>query len=219
MNASPIVGVVMGSKSDYDVLLPCLDLLREFAIPHEARIVSAHRTPDWLFQYAEQAEPRGLKIIIAAAGGAAHLPGMLAAKTILPVLQGPCPSPAFKASVYCFPFCRCRRVFPSPPWPSVSPAPPMPRCWRWPSWPATTRSWGAGSAHGAWRAPRKCWKRSCPVDRHRSGLDHRHPGGRSTGAHDRHGGTFHGLSGAGDGSRPVMPGAVCGGFVFCRLLG
>jgi 5-(carboxyamino)imidazole ribonucleotide mutase len=92
MNASPVVGVVMGSKSDYDVLLPCIDLLREFAIPHEARIVSAHRTPDWLFEYAEQAEPRGLKILIAAAGGAAHLPGMLAAKTILPVLAVPVPS-------------------------------------------------------------------------------------------------------------------------------
>lgn len=92
MHASPIVGVVMGSKSDHDVLLPCLELLREFAIPHEARIVSAHRTPDWLFQYAEQAQPRGLKIIIAAAGGAAHLPGMLAAKTILPVLAVPIPS-------------------------------------------------------------------------------------------------------------------------------
>src|SRR5271156_4364328 len=92
MNASPVVGVVMGSKSDYEVLLPCLDLLREFAIPHEARIVSAHRTPDWLFQYAEQAEPRGLKILIAAAGGAGHFPGMLAAKTILPVLGVPVPS-------------------------------------------------------------------------------------------------------------------------------
>ena len=92
MKASPVVGVVMGSKSDYEVLLPCLDLLREFAIPHEARIVSAHRTPDWLFQYAEQAEPRGLKILIAAAGGAAHLPGMLAAKTIVPVLAVPVPS-------------------------------------------------------------------------------------------------------------------------------
>jgi 5-(carboxyamino)imidazole ribonucleotide mutase len=92
MNASPAVGVVMGSKSDYEVLLPCIELLQEFAIPYEARIVSAHRTPDWLFQYAEQAEPRGLKIIIAAAGGAAHLPGMIAAKTILPVLAVPVPA-------------------------------------------------------------------------------------------------------------------------------
>src|ERR1700729_4000523 len=92
MHASPTVGVVMGSKSDYEVLLPCIELLREFAIPHEARIVSAHRTPDWLFQYAEQAEPRGLKVIIAGAGGAAHLPGMIAAKTILPVLGVPIPA-------------------------------------------------------------------------------------------------------------------------------
>jgi 5-(carboxyamino)imidazole ribonucleotide mutase len=92
MNASPTVGVVMGSKSDYEILLPCIELLRDFSIPHEARIVSAHRTPDWLFAYAEQAEPRGLKILIAAAGGAAHLPGMLAAKTILPVLAVPVPS-------------------------------------------------------------------------------------------------------------------------------
>ena len=96
MNASPVIGVVMGSKSDYEVLLPCLDLLREFAIPHEARIVSAHRTPDWLFQYAEQAEPRGLKIIIAAAGGAAHLPGMTAAHTTLPVLGVPIESRSLK---------------------------------------------------------------------------------------------------------------------------
>jgi 5-(carboxyamino)imidazole ribonucleotide mutase len=82
----------MGSKSDYEVLQPCLDLLREFDISYEARIVSAHRTPDWMFQYAEEAEPRGLKIIIAAAGGAAHLPGMLAAKTIVPVLAVPVPA-------------------------------------------------------------------------------------------------------------------------------
>jgi 5-(carboxyamino)imidazole ribonucleotide mutase len=92
MNASPVVGVVMGSKSDAEVLRPCLELLKEFSIPHEARVVSAHRTPDWLFQYAEEAEPRGLKILIAAAGGAAHLPGMLAAKTILPVLGVPVPA-------------------------------------------------------------------------------------------------------------------------------
>ena len=92
MNASPTVGVVMGSKSDYEVLQPCMDLLREFDVPFEARIVSAHRTPDWMFQYAEEAEPRGLKIIIAAAGGAAHLPGMLAAKTIVPVLAVPVPA-------------------------------------------------------------------------------------------------------------------------------
>jgi 5-(carboxyamino)imidazole ribonucleotide mutase len=92
MKPSPVVGVVMGSKSDYEILAPCVELLREFSVPYEARVVSAHRTPDWLFQYAEEAEPRGLRILIAAAGGAAHLPGMLAAKTILPVLGVPVPA-------------------------------------------------------------------------------------------------------------------------------
>lgn len=87
-----MVGVVMGSKSDYEVLKAAIDLLKEFSIPHEARVVSAHRTPDWLFTYAEEAEPRGLRVIIAGAGGAAHLPGMLAAKTLIPVLGVPVPA-------------------------------------------------------------------------------------------------------------------------------
>ena len=89
---SPLVGVVMGSKSDYEVMRGAVELLREFGVAVEARVVSAHRTPDWLFEYAESAETRGLKAIIAGAGGAAHLPGMLAAKTVVPVpataLQG-----------------------------------------------------------------------------------------------------------------------------------
>ena len=89
MTNQPIVGVVMGSKSDYDVLSAAVELLQALDIPHEARIVSAHRTPDWLFQYAETARARGLRVIIAAAGGAAHLPGMLAAKTLVPVLGVP----------------------------------------------------------------------------------------------------------------------------------
>jgi 5-(carboxyamino)imidazole ribonucleotide mutase len=92
MDAHPLVGVVMGSKSDYEVLRPAVDLLKDFSIPHEVRIVSAHRTPDWLFQYAEQAEGRGLQVLIAGAGGAAHLPGMLAAKTLVPVLGVPVPA-------------------------------------------------------------------------------------------------------------------------------
>jgi 5-(carboxyamino)imidazole ribonucleotide mutase len=92
MKQSPLVGVVMGSKSDYEVLAPAVEILNEFAIPHEVRVVSAHRTPDWLFQYAEEAETRGLRAIIAGAGGAAHLPGMLAAKTLVPVLGVPVPA-------------------------------------------------------------------------------------------------------------------------------
>jgi 5-(carboxyamino)imidazole ribonucleotide mutase len=83
---------VMGSRSDYSTMEPCVELLREFEISYETRIVSAHRTPDLLFQYASEAEGRGLKVIIAAAGGAAHLPGMLAAKTLVPVLGVPVPA-------------------------------------------------------------------------------------------------------------------------------
>lgn len=92
MGQSPLVGVVMGSQSDHEILRPARELLREFAVPHEARIVSAHRTPDWLFEYASTAEQRGLRVLIAGAGGAAHLPGMLAAKTHLPVLGVPIPA-------------------------------------------------------------------------------------------------------------------------------
>jgi 5-(carboxyamino)imidazole ribonucleotide mutase len=89
MSDKPLVGVVMGSKSDYDVLSAAVEILRTLEIPHEARVVSAHRTPDWLFKYAETAHDRGLRVIIAGAGGAAHLPGMLAAKTLVPVLGVP----------------------------------------------------------------------------------------------------------------------------------
>jgi 5-(carboxyamino)imidazole ribonucleotide mutase len=85
----PLVGVIMGSKSDYAVMRAAVEMLREFGVPHAARVVSAHRTPDLLFEYAESAAARGLRVIIAGAGGAAHLPGMVAAKTVLPVLGVP----------------------------------------------------------------------------------------------------------------------------------
>jgi 5-(carboxyamino)imidazole ribonucleotide mutase len=88
----PVVGVVMGSKSDWAVIGPACETLAELRVPYEARVVSAHRTPDLLFAYAEDAEARGLRVIIAAAGGAAHLPGMLAAKTLVPVLGVPVPA-------------------------------------------------------------------------------------------------------------------------------
>ena len=85
----PLVGVVMGSQSDWDTLEHATQILQEFQIPFEARVVSAHRMPDDMFRYAEAAEGRGLRAIIAGAGGAAHLPGMLAAKTVVPVLGVP----------------------------------------------------------------------------------------------------------------------------------
>ena len=94
MSAAPLVGVIMGSRSDYEVLAPAVEILTDLEVPHEARVVSAHRTPDLMFEYAASAESRGLKVIIAAAGGAAHLPGMVAAKTTVPVLGVPVPATA-----------------------------------------------------------------------------------------------------------------------------
>ncbi len=96
MSDQPLVGVVMGSKSDYEIMSAAVEILRTLEIPHEARIVSAHRTPDRLFEYAETARARGLRVIIAGAGGAAHLPGMLAAKTLVPVLGVPVPATALQ---------------------------------------------------------------------------------------------------------------------------
>ena len=88
-NQQAVVGVVMGSRNDYAVMRATVDVLREFGVAHEVRVVSAHRTPDLMFAYAEAAVSRGLRVIVAGAGGAAHLPGMIAAKTVVPVLGVP----------------------------------------------------------------------------------------------------------------------------------
>jgi 5-(carboxyamino)imidazole ribonucleotide mutase len=86
---APLVSVIMGSKSDWETMRHASEVLSQFLVPHESLIVSAHRTPDWLAEFANTAEERGIKVIIAGAGGAAHLPGMTAAQTILPVLGVP----------------------------------------------------------------------------------------------------------------------------------
>ena len=91
---APVIGIVMGSDSDWPTMQAAAKVLQEFGVPFEARVVSAHRTPDLMFEYAETARSRGLRAIIAGAGGAAHLPGMLAAKTLVPVLGVPVPSKA-----------------------------------------------------------------------------------------------------------------------------
>ncbi|MER3444257.1 MAG: 5-(carboxyamino)imidazole ribonucleotide mutase [Meiothermus sp.] len=91
---SPLVGVIMGSKSDWETMQHAVDTLERLQVPYEVRVVSAHRTPDLLFEYAQTAEERGLEVIIAGAGGAAHLPGMAASKTSLPVLGVPVQSKA-----------------------------------------------------------------------------------------------------------------------------
>ena len=93
-SANPLVSVIMGSTSDWETMKKAVDILEEFGVEYEARVVSAHRTPDLLFEFAETAEARGVEVIIAGAGGAAHLPGMCASKTVLPVLGVPVKSRA-----------------------------------------------------------------------------------------------------------------------------
>ncbi|MBZ5610599.1 MAG: 5-(carboxyamino)imidazole ribonucleotide mutase [Acidobacteriia bacterium] len=92
----PLVGIIMGSKSDWETMRHAGETLTRFGVPHESKVVSAHRTPEWMAEYASGAEARGLQVIIAGAGGAAHLPGMVAAHTLLPVLGVPVESPALK---------------------------------------------------------------------------------------------------------------------------
>ena len=94
--AGPIVSIIMGSKSDWETMSAASEMLKEFGVPHECRVVSAHRTPDLMAEAAKSAESRGIEVIIAGAGGAAHLPGMTAAHTILPVLGVPVESKALK---------------------------------------------------------------------------------------------------------------------------
>ncbi|NOY29850.1 MAG: 5-(carboxyamino)imidazole ribonucleotide mutase [Planctomycetes bacterium] len=95
-NSPPLVGVIMGSKSDWETMRAAAEVLEEFGVAHECQIVSAHRTPAWMSEYAGSAEERGLEVVIAGAGGAAHLPGMVASMTVLPVLGVPVESRALK---------------------------------------------------------------------------------------------------------------------------
>jgi len=96
MDSKPLVAVIMGSRSDWETMRHAVDILTEFEVPHERRVVSAHRTPALMAEYAGAAESRGIEVIIAGAGGAAHLPGMVAAHTILPVLGVPVESHALR---------------------------------------------------------------------------------------------------------------------------
>ncbi|WP_376690105.1 5-(carboxyamino)imidazole ribonucleotide mutase [Wenzhouxiangella sp. EGI_FJ10409] len=94
MASEPLVGIIMGSKSDWETMSHAVDMLEALDVPHEVKVVSAHRTPEAMFEYAESAEQRGIEVIVAGAGGAAHLPGMVASRTVLPVLGVPVQSRA-----------------------------------------------------------------------------------------------------------------------------
>ena len=124
----PLVGIIMGSQSDWETLKVAEEILVELGVPHEVKVVSAHRTPDLLFEYAGSAEQRGLSAIIAGAGGAAHLPGMAAAKTRVPVLGVPCSRKPSTAWTPCCPSCRCPKGCRWPPLRSGRQVPPTPRC-------------------------------------------------------------------------------------------
>ncbi len=137
--ASILVGVVMGSSSDWDTMQHATQLLQEFGIAHEAQVLSAHRMPDDMFAYAESALSRGLHAIIAGAGGAAHLPGMLAAKPRYRYWAFPWPANICKAWIHCTALCKCPRAYLWPHLPSVPLEQRMLRFSLSPCWPCTTR--------------------------------------------------------------------------------
>ena len=142
--AKPIVGIIMGSQSDISVMKEAAEFLEEFKIPFEVTVVSAHRTPARMVEYGSEARKRGLKVIIAGAGGAAHLPGMIASMTTLPVIGVPVKSPTQSTDgTPCYPFFKCQAVFPLLRWPSMVPG--MLVSWQPKSWGQRTnqlqRSW------------------------------------------------------------------------------
>ena len=126
-DSKPEVAVIMGSASDWETMKHACDMLDQFEVPYVKQVISAHRTPELMAEFAHGARVNGLKVIIAGAGGAAHLPGMVAAQTTLPVIGVPVRSPA---GIRCCPSCRCPAAFRWRPPPSAIPARRTPACWR-----------------------------------------------------------------------------------------
>ena len=135
------VGIIMGSNSDWPVMQQAAQFLKEFGVEYEARVVSAHRTPDLMFEYAETARERGIKAIIAGAGGAAHLPGMVAAKPRFPSWAFPFPANICAAKTPCFRLCKCPKAFQLPHLPLAKQARPMQRCLPFHFWPTKILNW------------------------------------------------------------------------------
>ena len=146
----PGVGIIMGSRSDWPTMKAAADVLDELGVPYETKVVSAHRTPERLYDYAKSAKARGLKVIIAGAGGAAHLPGMTASMTDAAGARRAGRQPRrCRARTACSPSSRCPPASRSARWPSARPAPPMPACWRRRSWRSPTMRSPPGSWPGA----------------------------------------------------------------------
>ncbi len=148
----------MGSQSDWSTMRHAAETLETLGVPFEARIISAHRTPKRMMDYASSAKDRGLKVIIAGAGGAAHLPGMTAAMTPLPVLGVPVESAASRDKTVFFPLSRCRPASPSALWPLAAPGPSTPPFWQLLSSDLAAqrswRPWKTGGPGSRWPSPR-----------------------------------------------------------------
>ncbi len=161
---TPLVGVVMGSKSDLETLQPALELLAEMGVPYEARILSVHRTPQRALDYAAKAESRGLRVIIAAAGGAAHLPGMVATQTLLPVLGVPVAVTVLNGVDALLSIVQMPKGVPVGTLAIGKPGAGNAASWRCRSWPPPTRRCASGCGRGG-RRGRKRWSRPTPRKR------------------------------------------------------
>lgn len=164
------VAIVMGSKSDWATMQFAAEIFEILNVPHHVEVVSAHRTPDKLFSFAESAEENGYEVIIAGAGGAAHLPGMIAAKTLVPVLGVPVQSAALSGWIAFTLSSRCRAVFPSVRWRLVKRVRQMPPCW-----PRRSRRRMIKSYISVWRSgvkprPMRCWITRIRGVQHEAGL-------------------------------------------------
>jgi 5-(carboxyamino)imidazole ribonucleotide mutase len=163
MSEQILVGIVMGSKSDYEILLPAIEILRALEIPCEARVLSAHRTPGELSEYAETARARGLRVLIAGAGGAAHLAGVMASKTLLPVLGVPVVATPLNGLDSLLSIVQMPKGIPVGTLAIGKPGAANAARLRF--WPEPMRRSISGWRRGVRRAPRKCWIRSCPSKR------------------------------------------------------
>jgi 5-(carboxyamino)imidazole ribonucleotide mutase len=167
------IAIVMGSKSDWATMQFATEILDILNVPHHVEVVSAHRTPDKLFSFAESAEENGFQVIIAGAGGAAHLPGMIAAKTLVPVLGVPVQSAALSGVDSLYSIVQMPRGIPVGTLAIGKAGPRMPPCWPRKSWHSTTPNCISAWPSSVALRPTKCWKTRIHGVRHETGLHFR----------------------------------------------